>query len=59
MRLPSLRALFALLVPLFGAACGEPSSDSNPILHLEEGRLVDGVLKPGNIGVGLSPVNTR
>src|SRR5688572_25072325 len=46
MRLPWLRALFALLVPPFSAACGDPSSDSNPILHFEEGRLVDGRERP-------------
>ena len=46
MRLPWLRALFALLVPQFSAACGDPSSDSNPILHFEEGRLVDGRERP-------------
>src|ERR1044071_1709559 len=47
MRLPSLRALVALLFPLFSAACQDPSSDTRPILHLEQGRLVDGSGRPG------------
>src|SRR5688500_13262144 len=46
MRVPSSRALFALLVSLCGAACGDPSKDSNPILHLEKGQLVDGRGRP-------------
>jgi hypothetical protein len=44
MRLPLRRAL--LLTALSSAACGDPSSDSNPILHLEDGRLLDGRGRP-------------
>ncbi len=46
MRAPSTRATLALLLPLCGAACGDPSRDSSPILHLERDLLVDGRGKP-------------